>query len=1213
MDEANLKKLEQHYQTLTRDYQAGKLDQARFIAEVDKLQFQDEWGRYWMLGAQTGTWHYYDGQTWHQADPRQADKLPFMDEQGRYWQKGAKSGDWYLYQAETGEWVKPGQGDAPATMGGYGAYQAQPQVNLQSVGSGPDMPLQFDGELYQDDEGRYWAVGKKTGQWYFYDHNGWHSAQEYRPTAPAPMPPLPAYTPPAQPPAGGFDTRSYQPYPPQGFQQPAAPAQESQPAGTQPMQGYMVQPQQPGSPMQPIQIYITSPSPDSQPVARQEIIEPAQPAAKAVPVEKPAADTLPVNAETRPPKERSESGSWFYFDGEQWLKYAGSESEEKGAPPPKMVVDQPAQPAKEKPAPEPVVAEYFDNEPPVEVVDVEVITVIEAEPDPKFQPRRQPAQPEPAPTGPLADDVRPRRATLPMQPIRTQENDEPDRQPRPRTATEPRPVMPRRREPVQEPTLIIPTGAAASNISSPSAPAARSGQPVVPSPGERRRARENTVPIEPVAPAARDAAATESHRQHTQPMPRIPTDTAPVARPASQPVRVKAQTAAQAAAEPAEPAAPKSGFTVGQLLRSMPSTVWTAVGGVALLLICAVGLVLSWGWLQGGDTGVGSLVAVPSLTPTLDAGPPDSTPTPGPTPTAAPDANVTATPATLAVFSSETLGFAVEYPETWKQADDESCGIFSPSSGGLTRDNLKDAAIWICKSAESGAAIADLLAEVLAEFPADAETLNEGTISIASQTWTSAQIKYDAENFDSQGIATLAVTNKDDDGYYLVAVSPADTWNTVQPLFQTMINSFTFSPDTLTRASTPEAKETPAAQTTATRQKIVAATAAAQASPAPKGTATPLVYVVQSGDTLLAIAIKFGIDADVLAAKNNITNPQSLQIGQELVIPFSSEQLADFAEKETTVAKASPTAAGSSAADQATPAAAPAEPTPAPSEAAPVSGRIVYPAFNPGTNVFDVWMVNLATGEQTIIASEASQPAFNKDGSLLAYRSWRRDTRGIIFRDFVGGRGGLVTRFVEDALPTWSPDGFTFAFASRREGDRVPRVYVGNQMGDGDFGVGFQGEYPSTFPDGRLVAKGCSPSGDCGIYVLGATGGGENKISGESSDTAPAVSPDGRKIAFMSAGRGGTNWEIWVMNPDGSNPQRLTDNGSNDGLPAWSPDSKTIAFVSDQGGVWSIWAMNVDGSNQRKLSPMNGSPDGKVLHDVDNSRGWLEERISWAP
>ena len=88
--EVNIEALERHYQTLVSDFQAGRLNEATFVAEVDRLQFQDDWGRFWMVGAQSGTWHYYDGQNWQQADPHDADKLPFMDDRGRYWQRALK-------------------------------------------------------------------------------------------------------------------------------------------------------------------------------------------------------------------------------------------------------------------------------------------------------------------------------------------------------------------------------------------------------------------------------------------------------------------------------------------------------------------------------------------------------------------------------------------------------------------------------------------------------------------------------------------------------------------------------------------------------------------------------------------------------------------------------------------------------------------------------------------------------------------------------------------------------------------------------------------------------------------------------------------------------------------------------------------------------------------------------------------------------------------
>jgi TolB protein len=973
-----------------------------------------------------------------------------------------------------------------------------------------------------------------------------------------------------------------------------------------------------------------------------------------------------------PPGGGSQSGSWYFFDGKQWLKYASGEPAEAPPPDPKMVIDQESKAAPEpkaaaaapktnnEPKGEAVVAELFESdEPPVEVVDVEVITVIEAEPDEDEEPAPKPAK-EPVSTPPLADvdDIKPRRPRQPSDPVRARPAPgEPQQQPRDRIPTDPgRPVAPRRRESAHEPPIIIPTGAAASTITSPPSAASRASRPA-PVQQQPRRARENTLPMEPV-PAQTGAAQPSTDRQAvTQPLPlasRVQrAETGPMRAPAI--AKDPTQPNPVAAPAPASYAQSKtSGHTFGDVLRAFPSTVWTFAGGLIVLIIFAAVIIGAYLLLNGGEPSVGGVAVVQSPTPTLDAGPPDATPTLGPTPTTSPEPVTTPTPAEMTTFSSSALGFTLDYPEGWqkKEADDQV--VFSPSKDGLDPTNLKDSALWIGIPTSNKSAIAELLTDALSGFPADAETLNEGTISIASQTWTSTQIRYEDDNLGGEGIATIAVTSKDDTGYYLVAAAPAEKWNSTQPVFQEMINSFRFSKkgtalaqasanETPTSSGAITATEETTGTVTAAKATTPAATSAAgtkatpapRSTPTPKATATPLVYAVQSGDTLLAISLKFGVSVDELAAKNDITDPGKLSLGQELIIPFTAEQLeaynsggnpapaANSAEQpaqseaaaassaitNTTTATSTSTQAEAAAAAPAAQATKPASSEPA----APLSGRIVYAAFNPGTNTFDLWLADVATGEQTGIASSASQPAFNKDGSLLAYRSWGIDTRGIFFRDFIGGRGGQVTRFVEDGLPTWSPDGISFAFATRREGDRVPRIYRGDQLGKSDFSIGFQGEYPATLPDGRLVVRGCLPSGDCGTFLIGPNGGGETKISNERSDTAPAPSPDGSKIAFMSSGRGATNWEIWVMDTNGSNPRRLTDNGNNDGLPAWSPDGKSIAYVSDAGGVWAVWVMNADGSNQRKLFDMKGTPDGYVLLDKDNSKGWLEERISWAP
>ena len=63
-----------------------------------------------------------------------------------------------------------------------------------------------------------------------------------------------------------------------------------------------------------------------------------------------------------------------------------------------------------------------------------------------------------------------------------------------------------------------------------------------------------------------------------------------------------------------------------------------------------------------------------------------------------------------------------------------------------------------------------------------------------------------------------------------------------------------------------------------------------------------------------------------------------------------------------------------------------------------------------------------------------------------------------------------------------------------------------------------------------------------------------------------------------------SNPEIYVMNADGSNLQRLTDNAGDDTDPDWSPDGRRIVFVSNRDGNDELYLMNADGSDPRRLT-----------------------------
>ncbi len=285
-------------------------------------------------------------------------------------------------------------------------------------------------------------------------------------------------------------------------------------------------------------------------------------------------------------------------------------------------------------------------------------------------------------------------------------------------------------------------------------------------------------------------------------------------------------------------------------------------------------------------------------------------------------------------------------------------------------------------------------------------------------------------------------------------------------------------------------------------------------------------------------------------------------------------------------------------------------PTPSPAK---IGGKLAFPVFDPTRGTYDIYVLDMGTKSARRVIDYASEPSLSPDGAHLAFRRWKSDDRGIEVMDTFGGNRRRLTNFFEDGLPDWSPDSKTLVFFSRRESDRGSRIYMVDVSVGSDWVLrrgpnAVFGEYPSWTPSGRVVYRSIMPQ--VGVGILNNDGNGFSMIVGDGDATAPAVSPDGRKIAFMSKKDG--NWEIYVVGINGSGLKRLTANGANDGLPAWSPDGETIAFVSDRSGHWSIWLMNPDGSNQREFYVLPGSIDGHVKGEPDYaSRGWVEERISW--
>ncbi|MDR3641581.1 MAG: CHAT domain-containing protein [Humidesulfovibrio sp.] len=156
-------------------------------------------------------------------------------------------------------------------------------------------------------------------------------------------------------------------------------------------------------------------------------------------------------------------------------------------------------------------------------------------------------------------------------------------------------------------------------------------------------------------------------------------------------------------------------------------------------------------------------------------------------------------------------------------------------------------------------------------------------------------------------------------------------------------------------------------------------------------------------------------------------------------------------------------------------------------------------------------------------------PALSADGKRLAFVGLEDDVKGDIYLldltkpDAAPVR--LTGRDTEDGAPVFSPDGRTLYFHQRLPGESVRRIVALDLAG---------GQSASKAP----------------LRVI-ATGGDASQ---------PAVSPDGRRLAFVSARQGGS--AVYLQDLAGGAPVRLTNGRGGEFMPRFSPDGATVYFVS---------------------------------------------------
>lgn len=211
------------------------------------------------------------------------------------------------------------------------------------------------------------------------------------------------------------------------------------------------------------------------------------------------------------------------------------------------------------------------------------------------------------------------------------------------------------------------------------------------------------------------------------------------------------------------------------------------------------------------------------------------------------------------------------------------------------------------------------------------------------------------------------------------------------------------------------------------------------------------------------------------------------------------------------------------------------------------------------------------TNHETI----SSEPDWSPDGTKIVYSSGDE----IYVIDINGENLKHLSNNAPSAgSPLWSPNGDKISFVTDNA-----ELYVINPDGTNQMKLTNRCWGPAKWsPDGtKILFTYWWPANV--IKVINADGTGLQTLSDEYLDQGPDWSPDGKAITFFSY-RDNNN-EIYSMDSDGSNQQRLTNNQADDMSPKWSPDGIKIAFVSDRHDEnGEVYVMNSEGTNQVRVS-----------------------------
>lgn len=241
------------------------------------------------------------------------------------------------------------------------------------------------------------------------------------------------------------------------------------------------------------------------------------------------------------------------------------------------------------------------------------------------------------------------------------------------------------------------------------------------------------------------------------------------------------------------------------------------------------------------------------------------------------------------------------------------------------------------------------------------------------------------------------------------------------------------------------------------------------------------------------------------------------------------------------------------------------------------------------------------------VAGSEACPAFSPNGRHLAYSGKSADARDsfhVWVRALPTGAPQQLTQGEgNDICPVWSPDGASLAFLRMTE-DKAQYWVIPSGVNGGGPAERKVAEYDApedarpegTRPrvsaawmrDGKsLVVAGWQADQPPALYEVNVASGAARQLTdpaaGSTGDSTPAVSPDGRSVAFVRGTQGEAS-DIWVCDAKGGSPRRVTFNESAIRGIAWSADGSELVYATNRMRAnWQLFRIAVVGGSPREV------------------------------